>query len=135
MPAEGAPAFDARGSLARLLAARVAERPEHPFLWVEEDGPWTLAALAAQAADIRERLAATGAVAGDRVLLRIGNDAASSPPWSGRGWPASCPSSCTPRRRAAEAAEVAAAMEARGGGRDRRRSRTRRRRLRRAPSP
>ena len=37
------------GSLAQLLAWRVAERPGHPCVWVEGEGPWTVGQLAAAA--------------------------------------------------------------------------------------
>ena len=59
MPADGAPrpvAFEPGGSALRLLTCRTSERPDHPFLWVEERGPWTLGGLTAAAAS--ERLAA-----------------------------------------------------------------------------
>jgi long-chain acyl-CoA synthetase len=62
------------GSLARLLAWRSAERPGHPFLWVEEEGPWTIGGLAAAAQEIAGRLESAGVQAGDRVLVRVGND-------------------------------------------------------------
>ena len=78
MPAdeEASPAaFEPGGSAVRLLTCRVAERPEHPFLWVEERGPWSLGALASEAARMGAALAERGIGAGDRVLLRLGNDA------------------------------------------------------------
>jgi long-chain acyl-CoA synthetase len=68
-------AFEPGGSALRLLTCRAAERPDHPFLWVEEDGPWTLGGLACAAARLAEDLGAAGVRPGDRVLLRLGNDA------------------------------------------------------------
>ena len=63
--------LDTTGSLASLLLARTDERPDHPFLWVEEDGPWTLTDLATSAASVAADLEVGP---GDRVLLRLGND-------------------------------------------------------------
>jgi long-chain acyl-CoA synthetase len=78
MPAEsstaGPAAFEPRGSIVRLLACRAAERPGHPFLWVEESGPWTLGSLAAESGRLARELAASGVSPGDRLLLRLGND-------------------------------------------------------------
>ncbi|MDQ1491661.1 MAG: long-chain acyl-CoA synthetase, partial [Actinomycetota bacterium] len=68
-------AFEAGGSVARLLGCRATERPDHPFLWVEERGPWTLGALAGASAGLATTLREAGVRPGDRVLLRIGNDA------------------------------------------------------------
>ncbi|MEA2124471.1 MAG: hypothetical protein QOI80_1253 [Solirubrobacteraceae bacterium] len=68
-------AFEAGGSVARLLGCRATERPDHRFLWVEERGPWTLGALAGAAAGLATTLREAGAQPGDRVLLRLGNDA------------------------------------------------------------
>lgn len=62
------------GSLASLLAWRALERPEHGFLFVEEDSVWTFGELAAAAADLDARLTAAGIARGARVLIRIGND-------------------------------------------------------------
>lgn len=62
------------GSLASLLAWRARERPDHPFLYVEEDQPWTFAELAHAARDTAGRLAEAGVTKGGRVLTRIGND-------------------------------------------------------------
>ena len=62
------------GSLAHLLDWRLSERPELEFLWVEDDGPWTVSELANASAEIAESLGAAGVVAGDPVLLRTGND-------------------------------------------------------------
>ena len=63
--------LDTTGSLANLLLARTDERPDHPFLWVEDDGPWTLTDLASSAASVAADLEVGP---GDRVLLRLGND-------------------------------------------------------------
>jgi long-chain acyl-CoA synthetase len=68
-------AFEPGGSALRLLTCRAEERPDHPFLWVEDRGPWTLGALTGSAAKVVVPLSAGGVRFGDRVLLRIGNDA------------------------------------------------------------
>jgi long-chain acyl-CoA synthetase len=76
VPAADRPvAFESGGSALRLLTCRAEERPGHPFLWVEDRGPWTLGALTASAAKAVVPLTAGGLRFGDRVLLRIGNDA------------------------------------------------------------
>jgi acyl-CoA synthetase (AMP-forming)/AMP-acid ligase II len=64
--------MEPRGSLAHLLAWRVAEEPSRPFLHVEDDGPWTYARLAGAAVELAERL--TDVDRGARVVVRIGND-------------------------------------------------------------
>jgi long-chain acyl-CoA synthetase len=61
-----------RGSLAYLLAWRLAEESGRGFLYVEDDGPWTYARLAAASVDLAERLA--NLAPGDRVVVRVGND-------------------------------------------------------------
>jgi len=112
MPAEAAPAFEPRGSVIRLLGCRAAERPDHPFLWVEEDGPWTLAALAAEAGRVRTGLVRIGVATGRRVLLRAGNEASFLPAIAGV-WLHDCvPVVMHPGAPAAEALEVAEAMDA-----------------------
>ncbi|GAA5153375.1 hypothetical protein GCM10023321_23530 [Pseudonocardia eucalypti] len=60
------------GSLAHLLAWRLAEQPDRGFLHVEDEGPWTFARLAAESASLTERLAGVGP--GERVVVRVGND-------------------------------------------------------------
>jgi long-chain acyl-CoA synthetase len=62
------------GSLASLLAWRACERPDHAYLYVEDDQPWTFAELAAAAAGIASRLAEAGIGTGGRVLSRVGNE-------------------------------------------------------------
>jgi long-chain acyl-CoA synthetase len=62
------------GSLAALLGWRLGESPDHPFLYVEDDGPWSFAAIAAGAQRLRDRLVETGVVPGDLVVVRLGND-------------------------------------------------------------
>jgi long-chain acyl-CoA synthetase len=74
MPTTARTLIEPSGSLAKLLTGRVAERPEHPFLWVEDEGPWTLADMAGAAAAVAEQLAADGVGRGDRVLIRLAND-------------------------------------------------------------
>ena len=66
--------YHASGSLANLLAWRAIERPEFPFLYVEQLGPWTAAGLAAAAAELSTALERRGVGSGDRVLIRLGND-------------------------------------------------------------
>ena len=60
------------GSLARMLAWRLAEQPDRGFLHVEDDGPWSYARLAGAAAELTGRLA--GVAPGERVVVRLGND-------------------------------------------------------------
>jgi long-chain acyl-CoA synthetase len=62
------------GSLAQLLAWRAAERANFPFLYVEDTGPWTVGQLASAAAELADRLRGAGVAAGNRVVLRVGND-------------------------------------------------------------
>ena len=62
------------GSLSRLVAWRLYEKPGFELLWVEDDGPWSVAALAYSAAGLAIRLAEAGVGRGDPVLLRVGND-------------------------------------------------------------
>jgi long-chain acyl-CoA synthetase len=62
------------GSLSALLAWRALEGPEHGYLSVEEESPFTFGELAQAAADLDARLAEAGAGRGDVVLVRIGND-------------------------------------------------------------
>ena len=62
------------GSLANLMGRRNAERPAFEFLWVEDDGPWTIARLTESAVQLERLLGKAGIGAGDRVLLRLGND-------------------------------------------------------------
>jgi long-chain acyl-CoA synthetase len=59
-------------SLARLLAWRLAERPELGFLFVTDHGPWSFERLAAASVRLEERLDAVSP--GDRVVVRVGND-------------------------------------------------------------
>jgi long-chain acyl-CoA synthetase len=62
------------GSLAALLAWRAAERPDHGFLFVEDEPVWTFDELARAAGTLAARLAEVGVGPGSRVLTRIGND-------------------------------------------------------------
>jgi long-chain acyl-CoA synthetase len=62
------------GSLARLLAWRALERPDHGFLFVEDEPPFTFGELSRAAAELDARLADAGVGRGDRVLIRVGND-------------------------------------------------------------
>jgi long-chain acyl-CoA synthetase len=64
----------ARGSLGQLLAWRADERPDFPLLYVEDQGPWTVGVIAAQSAYLSRDLERVGVKAGDRVLVRLGND-------------------------------------------------------------
>jgi long-chain acyl-CoA synthetase len=78
MPAETEPpavAFEPGGSAERLLSCRAAERPDYPFLWVEERGPWLLGDLGSEASALGGVLRSGGIGPGDRVVLRLGNDA------------------------------------------------------------
>jgi long-chain acyl-CoA synthetase len=62
------------GSIAKLLQWRVDENPDHAFLYVEDDGPWSYAAVAAEAVRIHRGLLAVGVRPGDLVIVRLGND-------------------------------------------------------------
>lgn len=62
------------GSIAKLLQWRLSEAPQHPFLYVEDEGPWSYAAVAAEAQRLHTRLLDAGAAPGDLVVVRIGND-------------------------------------------------------------
>jgi long-chain acyl-CoA synthetase len=96
------------GSLAKLLAWRVAENPDAGFMFVEDDGPWTYGQLAAAATRIAGELSVAP---GERVIVRIGNDE--------RFLPALCAvwlrkAAAVPMHPAAPAAEVAGVVEALG---------------------
>jgi long-chain acyl-CoA synthetase len=96
------------GSLAKLLAWRVAENPDAGFVFVEDDGPWTYGELAAAATRIAGELSVAP---GERVIVRIGNDE--------RFLPALCAvwlreAAAVPMHPAAPAAEVARVVEALG---------------------
>ncbi|HEV7685343.1 MAG TPA: AMP-binding protein, partial [Acidimicrobiia bacterium] len=108
MPAEAPVAFEPGGSVLRLLAGRAQERPEHPFLWVEERGPWTLGALADAAARLTAALCEAGVEPGARVLLRIGNDARFLPALAAAWSAGAVPVVMHPAAPASEADRVAA---------------------------
>jgi long-chain acyl-CoA synthetase len=55
-----------------MLSWRLGEAPARGFVFVEDEGPWTYAQIAAAAVDLEERL--TDISAGDRVAIRFGND-------------------------------------------------------------
>jgi long-chain acyl-CoA synthetase len=62
------------GSLASLLAWRALERPNHGFVFVEDEPARTFGQLAAAAAALDVGLAEAGVAGGARVVIRIGND-------------------------------------------------------------
>jgi long-chain acyl-CoA synthetase len=62
------------GSVAKLLAWRVAEAPDADFVYVEDDGPWSYAAIAREAVRLYEQLFVAGVSRGDLVIVRVGND-------------------------------------------------------------
>jgi long-chain acyl-CoA synthetase len=62
------------GSIAKLLAWRVSEAPDHPFCYVEDDGPWSYVDVADEAAHIARQLIDAGVRPGELVLVRLGND-------------------------------------------------------------
>lgn len=62
------------GSIAKLLQWRADENPDHAFLYVEDDGPWSYASVAAEAVRIHRRLLTVGVRPGDLVIVRFGND-------------------------------------------------------------
>ncbi|MDT7777224.1 MAG: hypothetical protein QOC67_6148, partial [Pseudonocardiales bacterium] len=98
------------GSLARLLGWRLAELPGRGFLYVEDDGPWSFARLAAASVTVGEQLGAVAA--GDRVVVRVGNDErflpAASAVWCRRAAVVAVP----PAAPAEEVARIVAAMGA-----------------------
>ena len=66
--------WSAEGSVAKMLQWRLNEAPDHAFLYVEDDGPWSYRAIAAEAVRIHEQLAAQGVGRGNLVMVRVGND-------------------------------------------------------------
>ncbi|MGV9867736.1 class I adenylate-forming enzyme family protein [Rhodococcus koreensis] len=62
------------GSVGTLLRWRLDERPDHGFLYVEDEGPWTYRSIVAEAVRAGGRLAELGVGSGDLVLVRAGND-------------------------------------------------------------
>jgi long-chain acyl-CoA synthetase len=62
------------GSIAKLLQWRISEKPDHPFLYVEDEGPWSYAAVAGEAQRIHRRLVEVGVRPGALVVVRLGND-------------------------------------------------------------
>jgi long-chain acyl-CoA synthetase len=64
----------AEGSIGKMLEWRLAEDPLYGFLYVEDDGPWTYQAIAAEAVRIHDELVAVGVTRGDLVIVRAGND-------------------------------------------------------------
>jgi long-chain acyl-CoA synthetase len=66
--------WTADGSIGKLLEWRVAENPTYGFLYVEDDGPWTYRAVAAEAVRIHDQLTTAGVGRGDLVIARLGND-------------------------------------------------------------
>ena len=103
--------FRTGGSLARLFAWRLAERPDFPFCWVEEDGPYSLAALAAAADGLAARLRQSGIGRGDRVLVRLGNDERFLPALVGTWLVGAAAVAVHPATPASDVERVAAAME------------------------
>jgi long-chain acyl-CoA synthetase len=99
-----------RGSLAHLLAWRLAEEPGRGFLYVEDDGPWSYARLAAASAELTDRLA--GVAPGGRVVVRVGNDERFLPAVSAVWCRLGAAIVMHPAAPAAEVARVVAAMGA-----------------------
>jgi long-chain acyl-CoA synthetase len=62
------------GSIGNLLKWRLEEKPDHGFLFVEDDGPWTYRSIAAEAVVAADALRGAGVVPGDLVIVRAGND-------------------------------------------------------------
>jgi long-chain acyl-CoA synthetase len=74
-PLDGTAAgWDAAGSVAKLLQWRVGEQPDREFLYVEDDGPWSYAGIADQAAALHDKLIEGGVRRGDLVVIRVGNN-------------------------------------------------------------
>jgi long-chain acyl-CoA synthetase len=63
-----------RGSLAHLLVWRAHEQPGFPFLWVDDEGPWSIGVLAAEASRVTRQLTDMGIGEEQLVLVRLGND-------------------------------------------------------------
>lgn len=62
------------GSVGKLLQWRVEEKPGHGFMFVEDDGPWTYRAIAAESVRAADELAAVGVGPASLVAIRAGND-------------------------------------------------------------
>ena len=63
------------GSIAKLLAWRVAEAPEADFVYVEDDGPWSFAAIAARrGAPLRATVRRRRGAPRRPGVVRLGND-------------------------------------------------------------
>jgi long-chain acyl-CoA synthetase len=73
-PGMDAATWTTDGSIAKLLQWRTSEKPDHPFLYVEDEGPWSYAAVAGEAERIRRRLVEAGVRPGALVVVRLGND-------------------------------------------------------------
>lgn len=101
------------GSLASLLAWRAVERPEHGFVFVEDEPARTFGQLAASAAALDTRLAEAAVGRGVRVVIRVGNDERFLPAlvatWLRRA-------AALPMHPAAPADEVARVVRALGAG-------------------
>jgi long-chain acyl-CoA synthetase len=100
------------GSIGKLLKWRLNEKPDHGFLYVEDDGPWSYRVIAAEAVRIHEWLAAAGVARDDLVIVRAGNDerflAAACAVWMSGGGVIAVHPAAPP----AEVADVAASMNA-----------------------
>jgi len=98
------------GSIAKLLQWRISEKPDHPFLYVEDEGPWSYAAVAGEAQRIHRRLVEVGVRPGALVVVRLGNDQR-FPPAAFGVWLASAGViAMHPSAPARDVADVAAAM-------------------------
>jgi long-chain acyl-CoA synthetase len=98
------------GSIAKLLQWRMSENPDHPFLYVEDEGPWSYAAVAGEAQRIHRRLVEVGVRPGALVVVRLGNDQR-FPAAAFGGWLASAGViAMHPSAPARDVADVAAAM-------------------------
>jgi long-chain acyl-CoA synthetase len=74
MPEVNPAGWDAAGSLGKLLQWRVGEQPDREFLYVEDDGPWSYAAIADRAVALHDALVDAGVCRGDLVVIRVGNN-------------------------------------------------------------
>lgn len=66
--------WSTEGSVSKLLAWRLEEKPGHQFLYVEDDGPWSYRQIAAAAVRVTDALRDNGVGAGASVVVRVGND-------------------------------------------------------------
>lgn len=99
------------GSVAKLLAWRVAEAYDAPFLQVETEEPWTFGELATAATTVRDALVAARVGRGQRVAVRLPNDERFLIALQAVWWLGATPVLIHSRAPDAEVSRVAAALE------------------------